>query len=60
MIMHYYLLEDNIIQQLRIKRILPHCEVFGQPKQFLSVLMSDKQPKIILLDLEINHHNYTG
>lgn len=60
MIMHYYLLEDNIIQQLRIKRILPHCEVFGQPKQFLSVLMSDKQPKIILIDLEINHHNYTG
>lgn len=51
--MNYYLLEDNLIQQQRIKSIVETCQIFDQPDSFLAAIRADKQPKIILVDLEI-------
>lgn len=51
--MNYYLLEDNLIQQKRIQNIIASCHVFDQPAALLTALRKDADPKIILLDLEI-------
>lgn len=51
--MHYYLLEDALIQQKRIRNIINTCRIFDNPTAFLAALMADEQPKTILVDLEI-------
>lgn len=58
--MHYYLLEDTLIQQKRIRNIIDTCRIFDNPTAFLAALMADEQPKTILLDLEIKTVSEAG
>lgn len=51
---HYYVLEDQPIQQRRIQQIIGVCRLFDQPAQLLAALQADEDPKIILLDLDLH------
>lgn len=51
---HYYVLEDQPIQQRRIQQIIGVCRLFDQPAQLLAALQADEDSKIILLDLDLH------